>query len=466
MLNRRDFIRQTTTAGATAALLFNAAAFAPGRALANPDAPDPNDPNDPNAITDPDQEIGKPYRGWREGEFDIHFIHTGTSENAFHIYPDGTTALFDCGEQDLTHFGKVSWNSSKKDEAACKPKPDGSRRGSEWVARYIKRLLPDLETIDYVLASHFHSDHVGHPNVGVGKKGLADDKDYQISGISNVGESYRFGTAFDRAYPDYEKAPVKGTKGVEGNLRRFWDYAERERGLKREEFVVGALDQIKLVNKPEAYDFHVRNIAREGIVWGGRDGETIDFFKRYPRNLEENQNENTRSIAALLQYGAFRFYTGGDLCGVLLDDDGKDVDYEGRVGKVVGPVDLCKTNHHSSSDAMRPSFIQGVQARVYVTCCWWRGHLIDKTSSAMCDQSSYPGARLLCPTDPHPLNAEMLQGKAWRKYLVEKGGHVVVKAYDGGARYKVYFLTADDESAKVKLVFGPFESKGGDLGAI
>ena len=57
----------------------------------------------------------------------------------------------------------------------------------------------------------------------------------------------------------------------------------------------------------------------------------------------------------------------------------------------------------------------------------------------------------------------MMEGKAWRSRLVERGGHVVVKAYDGGSKYKVYFLTAKDESMNVELVFGPFEpsKKGG-----
>ena len=78
----------------------------------------------------------------------------------------------------------------------------------------------------------------------------------------------------------------------------------------------------------------------------------------------------------------------------------------------------------------------------------------------MADESLYPGPRLMCPTDPHPMNAPTFQGKPWRRYLCERGGHVVIKAYDGGARYKVYFLTAEDESMRVNLVFGPFESTG------
>ena len=41
--------------------------------------------------------VGCVYPGWKPGELDIHFIHSGTSENTFMIFPDGTTMLLDCG---------------------------------------------------------------------------------------------------------------------------------------------------------------------------------------------------------------------------------------------------------------------------------------------------------------------------------------------------------------------------------
>ena len=41
--------------------------------------------------------VGGTYPGWKPGELDIHLIHTGTSENTFMIFPDGTTMLLDCG---------------------------------------------------------------------------------------------------------------------------------------------------------------------------------------------------------------------------------------------------------------------------------------------------------------------------------------------------------------------------------
>ena len=137
-INRRNFL--TSVLGASVAtstsVLFAASV-----------APDPNDSDDPNAVVDLDGEIGKPYRGWKEGEFDLHFIHTGVGENCFQIFPDGTTALVDCGDWDVVAY---------KGARACVPAPNDSKRPGEWVARYVARLLPDLKEIDYVIASHFH----------------------------------------------------------------------------------------------------------------------------------------------------------------------------------------------------------------------------------------------------------------------------------------------------------------------
>lgn len=450
-VTRREFINAATGASASAMMLkLGAVESNTARVEAAPVAPDPNDPSDPNAITDPEHEIGKPYRGWREGELDLNFISTGIGENMFYIFPDGTTMLLDAGdwgiEADVNHTPFV---------------PDGSRRPGEWIARYISRVKPGLETIDYVMASHFHSDHTGERPAGLRMKGLPEDEDYMISGISHVGEFYRFGTAFDRGYPTYDQ-PTPWAPEERENLVKFWNYAEKTQGLKREEFIVGALDQIKLKSAPEKYDFHIRNICRNGVVWGGEGRENIDFFARFPNNRETQKNENTRSLAIVINYGPFRFYTGGDASGSIRDAEGRDQDFEGAVGRAAGPVDVCKANHHSYKDAMPKSFVNAVQARAYIVCVWTMAHLQDSTARNMCDDGAtgYPGPRVMCPTQVHANNAAMMADKPWRNRLVEREGHIIVKAYDGGARYKIYYLTHDDESMRVELVFGPFESKG------
>lgn len=443
-VDRRDFFK-TAAVGATAASLN---ALGVSKSQARIPYP-PTDPSDPNAVIDPDKEIGKPYVGWKEGEFDVHFIFTGATECAFHIMPDGTTAIVDCGDIDPYVEQK---------ERGCKTRPNDSRRSGEWVARYISRVLPELETIDYVVASHFHRDHTGGSNEGAGMTS-GRDPDYQLSGIAHLGEFYKFGTAFDRGYPDYSRPTAFVSDGFE-NLVKFWEYKEKTAGLKREKFEVGALDQIKPLKAPGKYDFHVRNICANGVVWDG-DSKNIDFFEEHPEFEKFKKNENALSLASVWEYGPFRFYTGGDVTGALTTEDGRTIDYEGRVGQTVGHVDVCKTNHHATSDAMRPSFVNAVQPRVYVTCVWSYWHLRRNAAAAMCDDSEkgYPGPRIMCHTGVHPWWDKEYADDPWRKYLVEDEGHVVIKAYDGGRKYKVYYLTCEDDSMNVKLVFGPFDSK-------
>lgn len=399
------------------------------------------------AGSDPDGEVGKPYRGWKEGELDLNFIHTGVGESCFQICPDGTTILTDAGDRDAASY---------KDKVAIKP--NESRRPGEWIARYIGRAKPGIKKIDYVVASHYHDDHIGSWRHGVG---VAEGRgDYQISGITQVAEYYAIGAAFDRGYPDYNQPNDRAPRDRD-NWRKFLDYKEKNEGLKREAFVVGALDQIKLVNEPEKYDYHVRNICRNGVVWTGQGDETVDYYAKNPKNAAGSINENTCSVATVTSFGPFRFFSGGDVSCPLLDEDGKPVDYEGEVGRAAGPVDVCKSNHHSYRDAMSPGFVKATKPRVYVTCVWDRWHLQNNTASAMTDEASYPGDRLICPTTIHPGNAEMMEGKPWLKKLVERTGSVVVKVYDGGKKYKVYYLTADDESMTVTAVYGPFDSRGG-----
>jgi hypothetical protein len=75
----------------------------------------------------------------------------------------------------------------------------------------------------------------------------------------------------------------------------------------------------------------------------------------------------------------------------------------------------------------------------------------------MLSRELYPGDRLICPTLYAPREAAEINAQPWAKDIVKIGGHVVVKVFDGGARFKVYYLTANDESMTVKAVYGPWE---------
>ena len=54
-----------------------------------------------------DAEVGKAWKGWKKGQFQIHLIYTGVSESMFLIFPDGTTMLLDCGDHNAV--GAVNW---------------------------------------------------------------------------------------------------------------------------------------------------------------------------------------------------------------------------------------------------------------------------------------------------------------------------------------------------------------------
>lgn len=66
---------------------------------------------------------------WREGELELHFIHTGCGENCFYILPDGTTILNDTGD--------FHCPEAVRDIPLM---PSAERLGGEWVARYISRV--------------------------------------------------------------------------------------------------------------------------------------------------------------------------------------------------------------------------------------------------------------------------------------------------------------------------------------
>ena len=132
------------------------------------------------------QETGKRYVGWKPGEMEIHHIYTGRGESNFMIFPDGTTMLVDAGDWDPKDYSKM-----------CVLLPDSSRRAGTWIARYIERVNPYKDHVDYLMISHFHNDHTGDcTNETLSTKGR--NPDYVLTGIAEVGETIRFRKVFDR----------------------------------------------------------------------------------------------------------------------------------------------------------------------------------------------------------------------------------------------------------------------------
>ena len=389
--------------------------------------------------------VGDIFPGWKPGEMDLHFIYTGSGENMFYRLPDGTSILNDTGDffrpKDLEHTPLL---------------PSAERVGGEWVSRYIKRVYGEKD-IDYLLISHYHSDHIGHglfdkPETPEGSRRFKVTSDgRKINGILCVAEDFRFRRYLDHQYP------ARGMYGShDGSMKILepWLEEQKKKGLKFEPFNVGALDQIALLREPERYKgvFSVRNICANGRLWDGASGFRDFAAEQVAATGNGKVAQNPLSMGFVMQYGPFRYWAGGDVH-LSFETSSGVVDYEGEVGKRVGRVTVCKTNHHGCEDAMNDAFVDAVRAQAYITCVWSHWHIRRKTMLRMASRTHHPDfAPDIIPNIMPKMRAEKYRGLDFMKNVppeTQNGVHVVVKVLPGGEKYRIYLLDARDESMKI-----------------
>jgi len=399
-------------------------------------------------------EAGATLPAWKPGELELHFIYTGCGENMFYRFPDGTAMLNDTGE-----------GYRPKDVEYTPLLPSPERLGGDWVSRYVSRVYPE-KVIDYLVFSHWHGDHVGHASFGVKKtpecdwryRTTADGR--KIDGFLCVAEDFGFRRYFDHQYPAEGRYK---THGCCLKLASEWFEEQRKKGLAVEPFKVGALDQIALLRDPEKYRglFSIRNVCANGVLWDGKDGVRDFAAETVAATGKEHLPQNMLSMGFIVQYGKFRFWTGGDIqpssMGQGFATKDGPVNYEAEVGKRVGPVNVCKTNHHGCGDAMCEEFVRSVRAQAYVSCVWSRWHVDRRTMERMTSRTIHPGFDpLVIPNFMPKDRAKVYKDMPFMKNVppeTHDGVHVVVKVAPGGDAYKVYLVDARDESMRVRACF-------------
>lgn len=384
-----------------------------------------------------DPAVGKTWKGWRKGRFQVHFIYTGTSESMFIIMPDGTSMLLDCGDHDPAN------------PLPLLPGPE--RRGGEWIARYVLKVNPRGRDVDYMMLSHYHTDHAGSLGVGLDEV-FPDGRTRHLSGFSHAAEWLDFKHGIDRQWPSYDE-PFPMTddkKKCFSHMRAFYDYMTRERGMQMERFRVGQTGQIALRHRPDAYrDFNVHNICGNGYV-ADADGNLIDLYAaRKP--VSGRFSENGMSLGLVFTYGAFKFYTAGDFSNEWQDDDGSMFNIEEKLAQVVEPCQVAKLNHHGFH-SMPAALVAALRSRVWVNCVWNTRHTTSDTLERLGDRSLYPGPRVVCPTlFPSGRTGEAPVADTIAKAAFD-GGHMVLDVPRGGRSYSISYLSAADESLTVRSV--------------
>ncbi len=396
--------------------------------------------------------VGETWGGWKSGEFQVHFIYTGVAESMFMIFPDATTLLLDCGDHAAV----------TRLELAVPVLPNPGRLAGDWIARYVTRVNPNGTNVDYMMSSHWHSDHVGTPQWqsrrvlkrGERPTGLAR------SGFGLAAETLHFKKAIDRGWPDYDD-PVPTNQLPLDHMKQVYAFLAKRDGLTVEKFRLGATDQIVPLRAPASVEgFSVRNIAANGRL-AFPDGTIKNVMVHSDGSPVKSYNENLMSLGTVFSYGKFRFLTAGDFSGPG-DLSSPDRFYpERELGKASGKVDVAKINHHGHH-SMPPELVRDLQARVYTACVWDQLHVTDDTMTHLSDTSLYPGERTIFPGIMTAERRAAEGDRPWMRNVPEAvydGAHIVLSVPPGGETYRITCLTAADESMRIKATFD-YQSHG------
>ncbi|MET0497016.1 MAG: MBL fold metallo-hydrolase [Steroidobacteraceae bacterium] len=244
---------------------------------------------------------------------DIYFIDVEGGQSTLLVTPSGETLLIDTG---------FAGNGE-----------GGSKPGNPKQARDANRIVAaardaGVKQIDYLLITHFHSDHDG--------------------GITELAQLMPIRTLIDHGSvsPDAEK-------NVPGTLAAFDAYVAVRNKIRHLEPKPG--DRLPLKDVEATVVSSAFATIAKPLALGGASNPACG-----PSALPAGDpHENPRSTGIVVQFGKFRFLDVGDLSGQPLFDLACPVD-------LVGPVDAYLVAHHGGSDAAEPATFATFKPRVAI----------------------------------------------------------------------------------------------------
>jgi len=375
---------------------------------------------------------------WKYGYMDIHQISTGRGNAAYLILPDGTTMLIDMGDMgDTTRFK----------QEVMPAVPNSSKSPAHWVADYIRHFSSEAgisTDIDFALITHFDSDHMGITTPD-GNGG------YIPKGIAELEQLVKIGKIVDRGYVFPTPEQVRKSRGFLLDGYRIFMEDRKERGFKDEKFIIGSDSQFKLMrNTSDFKNFKIQNIYSSGHIWTGEGlqtscvvpGEGDEKLANF-KYMEENKN----SCVVNISYGDFDYHSGGDIQGAPEDSPRPWSDIEKTVGEFIGETDVILANHHAYSDAMYMPFVQATDPQVCILAVWDYYHPQPSTLHNMLYGGSDGIENQVYASGLVKSNKERLAEDGSK---IKPDGHVVVRVYKGGKRFRIFVL--DDRSTDYRVI--------------
>ena len=332
-------------------------------------------------------------------------------------------------------------------------RPDASRPAGEWIARYVQQQLgrAGRDALDVMLLTHQHGDHVGEVAEASPQSARGS---YRLTGAAYVAEAIPVHTLMDRGWPDYSypAAPRDATSLNSIALARSMS----NRGTKVERALAGSAAQLALRQKPEQFpQFHARVLSANGAVWTGAGDSARDCFPALiGLSGAAMPNENMCSVSLRMQYGAFRYYTGGDLCNDTVYGRYPWHDIETPVAEAAGQVSVAVANHHGYFDSCGPAMVRALRPRAWVVPCWHASHPAINVLANLFSEELYPGERSVFATGM--TSEALLTTERFSSRLSSSSGHIVVRVGPGGDSFTVLIVGSQDELGIVERQFGPF----------
>lgn len=392
---------------------------------------------------------GKTLPAWTEGCLDIHHINTGRGESAFYILPDGTTMLIDAAGSLL----KTS------DKPPTPSKPNDQITSGAVIIDYVKAYMPAKcnGTLDYMLLSHFHGDHMGSWSTSVKKHAGG----FYMNGYTEVGAEIPVAKFLDRGTRTNRKASDMIDSGGQGNYDKFIAWAKKTNASMDERFIAGRDDQIVLTHAPEKYStFSVRNIAANGDVWTGSGSTAISQMPAADELMSWGADkeaalpyENTLSCVMTISYGSFDYFCGGDI-----QYNGRSTygykDIELPISKVVKKVEVMKASHHGTSNCNGTEILTALKPDAVVINVWRNVQPNEATIKRMYNANSNCNIFTTNLTDDNKVTL-----KDYLSKFKATQGHIVVRVHPGGKKYYMYVLDDSNLNRTVKTIYGPFTCK-------